>query len=56
MLAPYELLHKINDTNDQIAGQSSSVLEQAQQMLLNQDEIIVNQEYGNCLLEINQAV
>ena len=56
MLAPYELLHKINDANDRIESQSSSVLKQNEQMLLNQDEIIVNQEYGNCLLEMNQEV
>lgn len=26
------------------------------QILLNQDELIVNQEYENCLLEMNQTV
>ena len=46
MLSMFELIQKINkDLHDNV-----------QQILLNQDEIIVNQEYENCLSEMNQTV
>ena len=46
MLPMYELMQKVND----------DLNEHVQQILLNQDELIVNQEYENCLLEMNQTV
>lgn len=46
MLPMYELMQKVND----------NLNEHVQQILLNQDELIINQEYENCLLEMNQTV
>ena len=46
MLPMYELMQKIND----------NLKSNVQKILLNQDELIVNQEYENCLLEMNQTV
>lgn len=46
MLPPYELLLKMQEDSRK----------DNEKILLNQDEIIVNQEYGNCLLELNQTV
>ena len=46
MLPMYELMQKVND------NLNSNI----QQILLNQVELIVNQEYENCLLEMNQTV
>lgn len=46
MLPPYELLLKMQEDSHN----------ENQIILRNQDEIIINQEYGNCLLELKQTV
>lgn len=52
----YELMLDIAKKHDEILSKQAEQYEINAQILLNQDEIIVNQEYGNCLLELNQTV
>ena len=52
----YELLQKLNEDYSKVVKRNDILDKKVDDILLNQDEIIVKQEYGNCLLELNQTV